>query len=88
MSQFLRIFLPTLGLANDRRTLIPWEVKDENECLTTDKDYVLSKWKSNYEKLFNDNLDNRNFENGHLNKVRECIQDPDNLLFQNSIVPH
>ena len=32
-----------LGLANDRRTLIPWEVKDENGCITTDKDYVLSK---------------------------------------------
>ena len=70
-----------LGLANDRRTVIPWEVKDENGCITTDKDYVLSKWKSDYEKLFNDNLDNRDFDDGHLNKVRECIQDPDNPAF-------
>ena len=31
--------------------------------------------------MFNDNLDNRDFDDGHLNKVRECIQNPDNPAF-------
>ena len=42
-----------LGLANDRRTAIPWEVRDSNGILRTE---VLHMWKSDYEHLFNGGL--------------------------------
>ena len=38
-----------LGLANDRKTSIPWEVKDCNGQIYTDRNSVLNKWKTDYE---------------------------------------
>ena len=42
-----------LGLANDRRTSIPWEINDDDGVMKTDKNIVLHKWKTVYEQLFN-----------------------------------
>ena len=81
MSQFLRVFLPTLGLANDRRTAIPWEVRDSNAILRTDKNQVLHMWKSDYEHLLNGGQDNTYFDNEHLEHVKEEIRNPDSSTF-------
>ena len=70
-----------LGLANDRRTSIPWEINDDDGVMKTDKNIVLHKWKTVYEQLFNQEQDQLLFDNEHLNTVKEVIHDPDNPAF-------
>ena len=70
-----------LGLANDRKTSIPWEVKDCNGQIYTDRNSVLNKWKTDYECLFNAGQDNAYFDKTHLENVREITRDPDSASF-------
>ena len=41
-----------IGMANDRKSRIPFEVSDQ-DGIKTDPDSVLGKWKSDYEHLYN-----------------------------------
>ena len=41
-----------IGMANDRKSRIPFEVSDQ-DGIKTDRDSVLGKWKSDYEHLYN-----------------------------------
>ena len=70
-----------LGLSNDRKTSIPWEVKDCNGQIYTDRNSVLNKWKTDYECLFNAGQDNPYFDKTNLENVRENICDPDSISF-------
>ena len=63
------------------KTSIPWEVKDCNGQIFTDKNSVLNKWKTDYECLFNAGQDNPYFDKTNLEKVRENICDPDSISF-------
>ena len=70
-----------LGLANDRKTTIPWEVKDGDGQICTDRYSVLNKWKTDYECLFNAGQDNPYYNNSHLENVREMNRDPGSAHF-------
>ena len=70
-----------LGLANDRRTSIPWEINDDDGVMKIDKNIVLHKWKTVYEQLFYQEQDHLLFDNEHLNTVKEVIHYPDNPAF-------
>ncbi|VDI00507.1 Hypothetical predicted protein [Mytilus galloprovincialis] len=45
-----------LGIANERKNQIPWEVVDSDGNINTDEKIVLNKWKSDFETLFSNNL--------------------------------
>ncbi|CAG2187983.1 SLC13A2_3_5 [Mytilus edulis] len=51
-----------IGISNDRRDQIPWEVIDDNGEVTTDKERVLQKWKTDYQTLFNDQTDSIKYD--------------------------
>ena len=70
-----------LGLANDRKTSIPWEVKDCNGQIYTDRNTVLHKWKTDYECLFNAGQDNPHFDKTHLENVIKINRDPGTASF-------
>ncbi|CAC5403219.1 unnamed protein product [Mytilus coruscus] len=46
-----------LGIANERKNQIPWEVVDSDGKINTGEKIVLNKWKSDFETLFSNNLD-------------------------------
>ena len=50
---------------------IPWEVKDGDGKICTDRYSVLNKWKTDYECLFNAGQDNPYYDNTHLENVRK-----------------
>ena len=57
-----------IGMANDRKFRIPFEVSDQNG-IKTDRDSVLGKWKSDYEHLYN-NGQTDVFDDEHLQRVK------------------
>ena len=73
-----------LGIANDRITSIPWEIKDDKGQISLDRDNVLNKWKVDYECLFNGDQDNPSFDKAHLDQVREIIREPGSHAFPES----
>ena len=60
-----------LGLANDRKQNLNYAVKDENGSIVTDTAEVLSKWKSDYQNLFN-SVDTDNYPD-----IDPILTDPD-----------
>ncbi len=44
-------------LGPNRKNQIPWEVYDENGQINCNKEYVLNKWKNDYNTLYNENND-------------------------------
>ncbi|VDI24173.1 Hypothetical predicted protein [Mytilus galloprovincialis] len=68
-----------IGISNDRRDQIPWEVIDDNGEVTTDKECVLQKWKTDYQTLFNDQTDSMLYDECHLDRIKkgEISSDPE-----------
>ncbi|CAG2244978.1 unnamed protein product [Mytilus edulis] len=68
-----------IGISNDRRDQIPWEVIDDNGEVTTDKECVLQKWKTDYQTLFNDQTDSMLYDQCHLDRIKkgEISSDPE-----------
>jgi hypothetical protein len=62
-----------LGLSNDRKPKIPFEVKDNNGDILTDSDTVLHKWKHDYKYLYNAELCDK-FDNNHLDTIKRQLQ--------------
>ena len=75
-------YIGKLGIGNDRRNMIPWEIIEDDEVVS-DKERVLRKWRQDYERLFRENGDN-SFDDEHLNNVRSILNDgSDNALLAN-----
>ncbi|CAG2223364.1 unnamed protein product [Mytilus edulis] len=70
-----------IGISNDRRDQIPWEVIDDNGEVTTDKERVLQKWKTDYQTLFNDQTDSMLYDECHLDRIKkgEISSDPEHV---------
>ena len=73
-----------LGIANDRITSIPLEIKDDKGQISSDRDNVSSKWKVDYECAFNGDQDNPSFDKAHLDQVREIIRELGSHAFPES----
>ena len=71
-----------IGMANDRKSRIPFEVSDQ-DGIKTDRDSVLGKWKSDYEHLYN-NGQTDVFDDEHLQRVKELLNNPDTPEFPKS----
>ena len=65
-----------LGIGNDRKTPIPFEVEDADGTVHSDVKSVLHKWKTAYEKLYNEPLSG-NFDEVHLENVKESLLNED-----------
>ncbi|CAC5400383.1 CYP49A [Mytilus coruscus] len=68
-----------IGISNDRRDQIPWEVIDDTGEVITDKECVLQKWKTDYQTLFNDQTDSMLYDECHLDRIKkgEISSDPE-----------
>ena len=68
-----------LGMSNDRKSRIPFEVLD-HDGIKTDKYSVLGKWKSEYEQLYN-NEQGGLFDAEHLKRVKQTLNNPEDSVF-------
>ncbi|CAC5405420.1 unnamed protein product [Mytilus coruscus] len=60
-----------IGISNDRRDPIPWEVIDDNGEVITKNDCVLQKWRTVYQTLFNDQTDSILYDECHLDRIKQ-----------------
>jgi hypothetical protein len=61
-----------IGLSNNRKARIPFEVVDSNGHITTDSDSVFHRWKSDYENLYNTDICS-SFNIQHMDTVKEQL---------------
>ena len=62
-----------LVLANERKTSIPWEVKDCSGQIYTDRNSVLNKWEKDYECVLNVREINRDHDSASFRALDCCI---------------
>ena len=65
-----------IGLSNERKQNIPFEVITNDGTVSNDKADVLEKWQTDYERLFN--LNAGNFDDVHLEYVKRCLDNENN----------
>ncbi len=68
-------------MANDRKWGIPMEVIESDGTVTNDCDKVLYKWKHDYHNIYNPEPLNSDFNDEHLNMVKDAILNPDSDIF-------
>ena len=70
-----------IGISNDRKTSIPFEVIANDNTVKTDYSSVLGKWKTDYEQLYNYECDSNTFDNQNLQYVKECVKNQNSGVF-------
>ena len=70
-----------LGMANDRKSKIPFEIIGNTGEIITDRGQVINKWKQDYEQWYNTVHTDNEFDAAHLTHVRSSLEDANSGLF-------
>ena len=63
-----------IGLANDRKQYIPWEVKTGEDDISTDHEVVLDRWQKDFSSIYqNVSTDNFTFDEEHLQSISNDV---------------
>ena len=70
-------YIGKIGIANDRQTSIPMEVIDDAGNLHTNLSEVMSEWKGQFDKLYNDDGSTDDYDEAHLQDIRYRLSNTD-----------
>ncbi|ESO86895.1 hypothetical protein LOTGIDRAFT_175976, partial [Lottia gigantea] len=69
-----------IGIANDRKHVIPLEVTNSEGELVTDTATVLEHWRDDYSKLYNCKPEHGKYDDEHLKRIQQYVFSPSEIL--------